>query len=144
MTKVINNKTGSGAPDKPITRKEVMDQIESLKLECSRLIYESASVAIQSKDKVETLKCPERKEQITNDYIVLTKDLSSFKDRLNALTEQHTNVPLEEVLSPDSLFLALAMGEDYNQWINEFNVAVLPKVITLVELMEETVEEESK
>lgn len=111
--------------DSPARRKnEMMNDLNSLRIECNRLLSESSKVYPLLKNK-ELVKAGDT-ERIIDVANILSRDVQQMKTRLDEITDSIPDDPNPEDM--DMVFPLLSIGEDYQNWQTEFISVIIPTV----------------
>lgn len=116
---------------------QVWDDLQRLYCECRTTASTPIQVLPLLKDK-DRLKTVEEPKMLVDQARVLSKDLEQYTARLEAIYNQHRE-RTGNSQHPDELMVALGIGEEYHQWLYDFQTIVLPTVEEILEHFNTTI-----
>jgi hypothetical protein len=113
------------------TGDQVWDDLHRLYCECRTTAATPIQILPLLKDP-EKLKTVDSPKLLVDQARVLSKDMAHYSERLEAIYNQHRHRSGNST-DPDELMVALAYGEEYQQWLADFQTIVLPIVEEVLE-----------
>lgn len=114
-------------------KNKAMNDLNSLKSECNRLLAESAKVYPLLR-REELVKAGDR-ERIVDLAGILSRDVQQMKTRLDEISKSVPENPDPE--DPDMIFPLLSIGEEYQNWQSDYIGVIVPTVNQLNALLVE-------
>lgn len=122
------------ALDAQNAKDEAWDDLHRLYLECRALSVQPSQVTPLLKDQELLSKLDDAKE-LVNKARVLSKDVTEHNNRLQLIHNKHADRSGGSQ-SNDELMQVLAIGEEYREWMEGFQIVVMPTVVEIMQQFE--------
>ncbi|MBE0438197.1 MAG: hypothetical protein IBX57_00325 [Gammaproteobacteria bacterium] len=109
------------------------DDLNNLYLECSALSLSPVGVSKLLKDK-NALATVKDTEALKSAASVLAKDVASFNSQLTEIYNKHK--ARTGNAGPEELLVVLSLGEEYHNWLTNYQQVVLPVIADITALFD--------
>lgn len=126
-----NIKVGArGESSSTHTIQDSVKQLNVLHAQCLNAIGHAASLGkLVTSEHIQTYS---QRDELTQAYVLLSKDLNQMTDTISAFTPQHRMINElaqgDDSDSPDHLFTILDLCGGYQEWIQKFESVVRPTI----------------